>query len=234
MTINPIETWYAGCRFRSRLEARWAVFFDHLGIRWEHEAQGYKLPSGELYLPDFALPELDVLIEVKGDEASFREEAPRYAEAVQTRSIPGRGLVFLGPIPDPATPAPMHLSVKTEPHCCGETILCLHEIDFAVLAWENENPNPTDDAWEWFGLCTGQRSHDPHRLPALGHLGRGNRGYLGVGSIPGVLVNQRVADAYRAARSARFEHGEQPAPPPARVTDVEWPPVAEPGSGAVA
>lgn len=32
--ITPIQTRYAGCLFRSRLEARWAVFFDHLGIRW--------------------------------------------------------------------------------------------------------------------------------------------------------------------------------------------------------
>ncbi len=36
--IKPIETRYAGCRFRSRLEARWTVFFDHLGIEWEYEA----------------------------------------------------------------------------------------------------------------------------------------------------------------------------------------------------
>lgn len=27
-TIKPIETRYKGCRFRSRPEARWAVFFD--------------------------------------------------------------------------------------------------------------------------------------------------------------------------------------------------------------
>lgn len=50
----PIETAYAGCRFRSRLEARWAVFFDALGVPWEYEPQGYSLPSGP-YLPDFRL-----------------------------------------------------------------------------------------------------------------------------------------------------------------------------------
>lgn len=33
--IKPIETKYKGYRFRSRLEARWAVFFDALGISWE-------------------------------------------------------------------------------------------------------------------------------------------------------------------------------------------------------
>lgn len=31
--LKPIDTHYKGCRFRSRLEARWAVFFDHLLIK---------------------------------------------------------------------------------------------------------------------------------------------------------------------------------------------------------
>lgn len=53
--INPIETRYGGYRFRSRLEARWAVFFDALNIEWEYEAQGYMV-DGTPYLPDFWLP----------------------------------------------------------------------------------------------------------------------------------------------------------------------------------
>lgn len=32
MTIQAIQTRYAGHHFRSRLEARWAVFFDYLGV----------------------------------------------------------------------------------------------------------------------------------------------------------------------------------------------------------
>jgi hypothetical protein len=55
VTIQAIETRYAGCRFRSRLEARWAVFFDYAGIRWEYEPQGYRLSDGTTYLPDFLL-----------------------------------------------------------------------------------------------------------------------------------------------------------------------------------
>lgn len=38
---NVIPTMYKGIQFRSRLEARWAVFFDTLGIEWEYEPQGY-------------------------------------------------------------------------------------------------------------------------------------------------------------------------------------------------
>ncbi|MCC3333550.1 hypothetical protein [Nocardia abscessus] len=65
-TIKPIETRYGGCRFRSRIEARWARFFDYLGIGWEYEPQGFDLPSGP-YLPDFLLDLGDgVWWEVKG------------------------------------------------------------------------------------------------------------------------------------------------------------------------
>jgi len=55
-SIQPIPTRYAGCRFRSRLEARWAVFFNELEIKWEYEAEGYDLgPPHGWYLPDFKL-----------------------------------------------------------------------------------------------------------------------------------------------------------------------------------
>jgi hypothetical protein len=71
-TIKAIDTVYAGHRFRSRLEARWAVFFDTLGVRWEYEPQGYEVGCYETrrYLPDFLLPDSGLWVEVKGsDEA---------------------------------------------------------------------------------------------------------------------------------------------------------------------
>lgn len=54
MTIAAIETRYAGCLFRSRLEARWAVFLDRLSIAWEYEPEGFETASG-WYLPDFRI-----------------------------------------------------------------------------------------------------------------------------------------------------------------------------------
>lgn len=53
--IKAIETIYNGYRFRSRLEARWAVFFDALGVKYEYEPEGFELPSGKRYLPDFKI-----------------------------------------------------------------------------------------------------------------------------------------------------------------------------------
>lgn len=67
-----IETLYRGFRFRSRLEARWAVFFDYLCIPFEYEKEGFDLPSGK-YLPDFWLPEQQYWIEIKGQEATQKE-----------------------------------------------------------------------------------------------------------------------------------------------------------------
>lgn len=53
--MKPIETVYQGYRFRSRLEARWAVCLDALGWPWEYEPEGFVLPNGAGYLPDFVL-----------------------------------------------------------------------------------------------------------------------------------------------------------------------------------
>ena len=56
-----IPTTHAGTRFRSRLEARWAAFFDAIGWRWEYEP--FDLAG---YIPDFAiLGPRPLLVEVK-------------------------------------------------------------------------------------------------------------------------------------------------------------------------
>lgn len=52
MNIKQIETFYNGYRFRSRLEARWAVFFDAIHMQYRYEYSGYDL-GGIAYLPDF-------------------------------------------------------------------------------------------------------------------------------------------------------------------------------------
>jgi hypothetical protein len=66
--IKAIETVYRGYRFRSRLEARWAVFFDTLDMKWRYETEGLNL-DGIWYLPDFWLPDFfnGSYLEVKPD-----------------------------------------------------------------------------------------------------------------------------------------------------------------------
>lgn len=65
MTIKAIETVYKGYKFRSRLEARWAVFFDAMGIEYQYELEGFDLGEAGWYLPDFYLPESGWFVEVK-------------------------------------------------------------------------------------------------------------------------------------------------------------------------
>jgi hypothetical protein len=63
--LKAIQTEYKGYLFRSRLEARWAVFFDACGISWEYEPEGLILSDGTNYLPDFYLPGFHCFFEVK-------------------------------------------------------------------------------------------------------------------------------------------------------------------------
>ncbi len=71
-SIKPIETSYNGYKFRSRLEARWAIFFDAIGLKYEYEMEGYNM-DGLRYLPDFYIPSLDRWFEIKGTPLNSNE-----------------------------------------------------------------------------------------------------------------------------------------------------------------
>jgi len=65
MDIESIETLYNNIHFRSRLEARWSIFWDALGVKYEYEPTKFDL--GEIrYIPDFWLPEREKWVEIKG------------------------------------------------------------------------------------------------------------------------------------------------------------------------
>jgi hypothetical protein len=85
---TAIETTYAGARFRSRLEARWAAFFDLLGWRWEYEPLDL-----DGYIPDFVLLLHEpVLVEVK--PAWKCEELERLAaEKIEASGWEGEALI---------------------------------------------------------------------------------------------------------------------------------------------
>ena len=63
--IKAIQTYYNGYHFRSRTEARWAVFFDNANIRYQYEPEGYELSDGTKYLPDFYLSDFGIFVEIK-------------------------------------------------------------------------------------------------------------------------------------------------------------------------
>ena len=72
--MNPIRTWYAGRRFRSRLEARWAVWFDAMKVPWEYENLGFDVGNTR-YLPDFEIPSWNMHIEIKPEHIKAKEQA---------------------------------------------------------------------------------------------------------------------------------------------------------------
>lgn len=89
LQVRAIQTTYKGYRFRSRTEARWAVFFDAMGWDWEYEVEGFEMTDGTRYLPDFIVtmkgydrgdvPRRTFIFEVKPDEGADLEKAWKLA-----------------------------------------------------------------------------------------------------------------------------------------------------------
>lgn len=95
--MKAIETRYKGYRFRSRLEARWAVFFDALRIKWDYEPEGFELGFGERYLPDFWLPGFNaggLYVEVKPEDGDF-------AKARSFSEKSGKNMLCVFGLPEP-------------------------------------------------------------------------------------------------------------------------------------
>ncbi len=84
--IRALPTEYKGITFRSRREARWAVFFDALKLPWVYEAEGYDLGPVGYYLPDFhvTLRHRTCWIEIKGPKPNENERRCAAALAMGT------------------------------------------------------------------------------------------------------------------------------------------------------
>lgn len=88
--VEPLsrKTYYAHIDFRSSLEARWAIFFDHLCLRWKYEPRRFELLTTS-YLPDFWLRMYDhteIWFEVKGPSPAGHELNAARELATETRT----------------------------------------------------------------------------------------------------------------------------------------------------
>lgn len=219
--IKAIPTRYAGCHFRSRLEARWAVFFDTLGLTWEYEAQGYEcdwrlnLDDGKFpYLPDFWLPSLGMHAEVKGSLTA--PECVRLLNAAASLSAPrggcgeGPDTVVLGPLPkdgEHRSPIALHMHkgdltarswLTTPMH--GPPGKSRDDYSFMAREWEFPYIMGRDVGGEDAGL--GEVKANP-QMAATVLL----RGF----PIDRDMEPHRLraySSALNVARSARFEHGQ--------------------------
>jgi hypothetical protein len=75
--MEPINTLFNGNYYRSRLEAKWAVFFDYARIKYLYEQEGFKSDEGECYLPDFYLPD----VYLRKSKGVYVEIKPGFYEA---------------------------------------------------------------------------------------------------------------------------------------------------------
>lgn len=188
MTIKAIETEYRGYRFRSRLEARWAVFFDQLGVRWEYEPQGFETPAGP-YLPDFLLPDVNqdgVWFEVKPDSLVPHDERWDHLVIGTEREL----IVAFGML------GPDQCDTRDD----GNLVSILPGVD------EQGEGFACPDGDREFCVCLTCGRIGIQYQGAQGricwHEGWEAVEYEPYGGHPHVLAS------YAAARSARFEHGE--------------------------
>jgi hypothetical protein len=225
-TIAAIPTRYAGCHFRSRLEARWAVFFDTLGIRWEYEPEGYELSNGECYLPDFWLPAIEVWLEVKGDMRIGWAKWRLFHEAINGQDFARDDGWFVGYGNVDTIDLGERIAESTYRHApTPRTFLVgpvpsLHEAmnEYGIM-YGPGSPHP---GWIWCRCrACGEVDIAHVAMPSFMHCGaesgdwddpRDPRSatYPSTGRHPHRIdaLTPRIVAAYDAARSARFEHGQ--------------------------
>ena len=201
--IKAIETNYMGCRFRSRLEARWAVFFDALGWDWEYEKQGYTIGCYEghdlPWLPDFEIITPNgqhFYVEVKGDRDFFADGdwlehfdfgggPPGFEDSgwSNTYDKDHKPLLILGDIP------------RFQDKDTGFYVPLITHYKGVNGQWgiiTQQGIQPERD-YRWCNIHNGNGIPDFQIIP-----------------FPWDIIDSEVVRAMRAASGARFEHGEKP------------------------
>ena len=201
--ITAIQTHYKGYKFRSRTEARWAVFFEKLGYNWKYEEEGYILDDGTHYLPDFTIytPNSHYYVEVKGsnviNDPKWKSFKRSLLDEVRDRSalVSGDPYSFFIEnnlfIKSPCPRCGMFHDMDEYDHLSGIYYcdLCDPETPFG-----GENPISKD----------GLHHYRPHKGSIIAAeyydhtLGTPDRWF------------RLFTHAVKRSRSARFEHGETP------------------------
>lgn len=192
--MKAIETQYKGYRFRSRTEARWAVFFEALGVDWMYEPEGFVLEDATHYLPDFVIGS-STFVEIKGAQPT-EEEIETCKQFGENQRI----LLLWGP------------PGKYKDGKRGYGLMYFEPAPYA-----EDGVFFGDDMI--FGECRGRGKCKHINLgcyyPDRNYLDSGLMG-LTIGSNRchakrvDVWAEGRVNEAAKIARSARFEHGETP------------------------
>lgn len=178
--IKAIETQYKGYRFRSRLEARWAVFFDALGIEWQYEPEGFEMADGTRYLPDFWLPTFGdgMYVEVKPKGGDF-SKAKFFAEMALVR-------VWLAE---------------------GEPTYRAWNVYENMSYYEQDGTWIEEGWWETPGIPNADQAEGENRMFVMPGYEEPD---LSISDFHRGCLGETFMSAIATVRSARFEYGETP------------------------
>jgi hypothetical protein len=194
--IGAIETVYKGYNFRSRLEARWAVFFDDLSIKWLYEPEGFEA-YGYKYLPDFYLPEFKTWVEVKGGDDALKNDLEKLELLLDFSSplpyVGGswyagstNGLIILGNIPEKT------LNLIVHPIIQHDSGLFVEYVCFGYKKVINIDASFNPVSRYYTKLSNSFLDIDTKSVELK------------------PIAQAHTVRAYDKARMARFEHGEKP------------------------
>jgi hypothetical protein len=213
--MKAIQTRYGGHHFRSRLEARWAVFFDSMEFDWDYEPEGFVLSSGAHYLPDFRVVspqghlhwyeikprhvvEDPKFREFSGSVSHFSEVGEEYVAPTQTatllsgdpmdwvESIYGEGAVPQGGV-------------------CPRCGILHTYFESGVRIHDQYETWVGCEFCDWHTPCGGDNDSD---YGVMGIICLPHKGLIMVETQDWNRLWHAVGVAARAAREARFEHGE--------------------------
>lgn len=199
--IKAIQTKYKGYNFRSRLEARWAVFFDAIKTNWQYEPEGFDLGEAGLYLPDFYLEDIDCWAEVKAKPLNQAERSKAFALS----SFTNKPVIELLSIPEPQGNKCLFASMLI-----GANFSDYDDFFFPrnLVDWYCEQNNKErgegtfSNALAWDVQYYQKKYGKPHPT----HFTDGMK----INHLQFFTGNERIEKALTKARSSRFEFGETP------------------------
>ena len=188
--MKALDTVYRHYRFRSRTEARWAIFFDLMQIPFVYEKEGFDL-NGMYYLPDFWLPHQKVWAEVKSLDPTPEE----IEKAIRLSALTQSPVVFLIFATDIASTIEWSGGFYYLP---GKP-----EREKYVAEWhvcpKCDAPNICPAAFcAGFDCWKCKVRLSPEEVCAIADAGME------------MVFVRRITESYQAAMQARFEHGENP------------------------
>jgi len=209
--IKAIETYYNGYRFRSRLEARWAVFFDTLGIEYQYEPEGFQ-GNGYAYLPDFYLHQDRMYVEVKplkeGADESIEKATKFLGKEIETLlllpNIPydkKDGMWFFPVLYRHPVTRCVDYKFITFAYDIEKSIYCLDTECFDTVP---EDPYEHRNMWAFDKDSTRRKALTEYLLKPR-YISHDDA----VCMYGDETMDATIMSAFKKARSARFEHGEK-------------------------